>query len=189
MWSGDSIDIHIVSTGGQDPGLLVSSESQIYYSIWPSSMINKWGGKLQSGHLGDTDASSRTLGIYEEHSKRLEIKGWSDLVSVYSKLVLSRVSPSPTTINLFLLLKGVMISALSGSLVLGAIAMKKEKKKVRKELWQKQDSTLQTRWLEAVVISQLAIMFSAIVGTQWVILSVSKSERVLERSKMRWTFS
>lgn len=72
-------------------------------------------------------ASSGALGIYVENSRNLEIKEPKDLVSVYSKHVQSRVPPTKILINQFLFVKGVMISASSGSLGLGAVTVKKKK--------------------------------------------------------------
>ena len=90
--------------------------------------------------MGDTDASSGALGVYVENSRNLEIKGSRDSLikglgnqgikgSVCSKLVQSRLLPSPAPINQFLFVKGVMISASSGSLGLGAVAMKEKYRK------------------------------------------------------------
>lgn len=95
---------------------------------------------MPSGQLGDTDASSGALGVYVENSRNLEIKGSRDSLIkglgnqgikglVCSKFVQSRLPPCPTPINQFLFVKGVMISASSGSLGLGAVSMKEKYRK------------------------------------------------------------
>lgn len=115
--------------------------------------------------------------------QKLEIKEPKDLVSVYAKHVQSRVPPSPILINQFLFVKGVMISASSGSLGLGAVTVK-EKRWIRTLTKTRQHPTNVMAWCYGDILASNYVLSGGNCGCQ-MNHPLTLKARGLERGEMK----